>query len=298
MAGFMCRGTLRQLSIKALEPDVFTSVLSNGIKVISQPHSRGWASIAALIKVGPRYERAEYKGSSYFIEKLSFKSNEHQTHGQVLDAIHNFGGDLLTHMSKDALLHSVNFMPDQLPHVLDVLAKGIQDPIFSDEEFEEQQMMLSYIHQELQSNPTPIMHDLLHEAAFGKETLGNRSICTLETSQKLAVENIRKFYNACLQPDRITIGCTGVEHNELCNYLEQFFGSLQPSDFSILDTSSARFIGGTVHHHVDEAPVHPATQSPLAYVSLGFQSAHDMEDSFKFFVLQGLLGGGSAFSAG
>lgn len=87
----------------------------------------------------------------------------------------------------------------------------------------------------------------------------------------MCTENIRKFYNACLQPDRITIGCTGVEHNELCNYLEQFFGSLQPSDFSILDTSSARFIGGTVHHHVDEAPVHPATQSPLAYVSLGFQ---------------------------
>ncbi|EGD73053.1 hypothetical protein PTSG_04766 [Salpingoeca rosetta] len=290
--------TRRRLATQAYEPEIFTSVLPNGIKVISQPQGRGWASLAALTELGPRFEKDDYKGCSYFVEHLAFKSNESQTHSEVLEAIHAFGGDVLSQMNKDSLLHSINFIPDQLPAVVDVLANAMRTPRFSDDEVAEQFHMLDYALEMLQNNPRPLLNDLLFQAAFASRTIGNRSVCTKDEVVGVTPERVRAFYNACMQPDRLTFGATGIDHDVLCRHIEAAFGDMQATDTSILDFSTAEFVGGSAHMHVTEAPIHPATQSPLAYVGIGFKSPADVDASFKFFALQGLLGGGSAFSAG
>ena len=104
-----------------------------------------------------------------------FQSNEFQNHSEVLEAMLGFGGDVLTQMHKDSLVHSVNFIPDQLQSVVDVLAKGVLHPLFSDEEVEEQLAILQYAPEQIHANPAPLVTDLLYTAAFNG-TLGNKSV--------------------------------------------------------------------------------------------------------------------------
>eukprot|EP00055_Hartaetosiga_balthica_P005858 m.17783 g.17783 ORF g.17783 m.17783 type:complete len:477 (-) comp4838_c0_seq1:115-1545(-) len=287
----------RQFS-SSFEPFVQRTVLSNGVKVVSQAEGPGWSSIVAHVRVCPRYEQGPYMGASLLAEMHGLQANKFQTTEEVGAILDEIGGDVLTQRTKEGFVHSVNFMKSDLQKVMNVIGKCVSAPKFTVAEVTDNLEATKFIRMDQANNSKPLVLEGLHKASFAPGPLSQLSFPEETDVIHLSAENVNTFYKACLQPEWVTIGAVGVDHNELCELVEKEFGHLQPSDTSILDLAEAKFVGGTHHIKVKDAPIHPAMHMPLAHIGIAMESVPSGREQYVYFVLQALLGGGSSFSAG
>ena len=189
-------------------------MLPNGLVILTErmPHVRSVA-IGLWVKVGSRYERAEYAGVSHFIEHLLFKGTESRSAEDIARAIDSVGGTLDAFTSRENTCFYAKVLGEHLPLAVDLLSDLLLHPRLDAEDVEKERRVVLEEIKMVEDDPDDLIHDLFAQQVWrdhplGRPILGSRQTLQAITRQAV-VDQLRDFY----QPDRVIVAAAGdLEH--------------------------------------------------------------------------------------
>ena len=189
------------------------------------PHVRSVA-IGLWVKVGSRYERAEYAGVSHFIEHLLFKGTESRSAEDIARAIDSVGGTLDAFTSRENTCFYAKVLGEHLPLAVDLLSDLLLHPRLDPEDVDKERRVVLEEIKMVEDDPDDLIHDLFAQQVWrdhplGRPILGSRQTLQAITRQAV-VEQLRDFY----QPDRVIVAAAGdLEHGRVVELIRSALGN-------------------------------------------------------------------------
>lgn len=191
--------------------------------------------------------------------------------------------------------------------MLDLLSDSVLRPLIDESEVElARKSVVGEIEAlELKPDPAPILTELLHQAAFGKnQGLGHSQYC----ERSAAVDRIRpKEFNAFLSSlyrnNRMAVCCVGnVEHASFLEGARRAFDK-EPTFERHADPTDTAAVWNpslvAVEKDLSKVSLGPTPMPELVHLNIGFRSpSFNDPEHIAACVLQSLMGGGGSFSAG
>jgi hypothetical protein len=56
----------------------------------------------------------------------------------------------------------------------------------------------------------PVLNELIHSAAYGKQTLGNPKYCPVENVSKITSKHLYSYMKSFYKPSRTVLACVGI----------------------------------------------------------------------------------------
>ncbi|EGT53759.1 hypothetical protein CAEBREN_03909 [Caenorhabditis brenneri] len=287
--------------------------LPNGLKVCTENTYGDFVTIGVAVESGCRFENGFPFGVSRVLEKLAFNSSENfVSREDVFHQLEKSSGIVDCQSTRDTMMYAASCHRDGVDSVVKVISDTIWRPIINDEHLKEAKLIVSYENEDLPNKIEAIeilLTDYIHKAAFQNNTIGYPKF-GLNSLDKIRVSDVYGFLSRVHTPNRMVVGGVGVDHDEFVSIISRHFDtqkiiwnknpSLLPSKVPELDTSKSQYTGGEVRLQTDLNTLTIGKPYPLlAHVVLGLEGCSYKDDDFvAFCVLQSLLGGGGAFSAG
>lgn len=186
------------------------TTLPNGIRIIGEEVT-GFNSctVGIFVFTGSRDEKNSEIGIAHFTEHMLFKGTEKRTALEISKCIDSVGGILNAYTNKEYTCYYSKVVSDKLELALDLLSDIFLNSTFPEEELEkEKEVVVQEIHM-VNDTPDDLVHDLLVEAIYGKEGLGNSILGTEEIVRGFTKESIKNFIRDFYLNDRIIIACAG-----------------------------------------------------------------------------------------
>lgn len=208
--------------------DVSRSVLSNGLRVITEPmsHVRS-VSLGIWIGTGARRETAAQNGISHFIEHMLFKGTTNRSAEEIAKIVDSTGGQLDAYTAKELVSYNTKVIDDHLPIAFDILSDLVLNPLFSPEDIEKEKgVILEELKMEV-DNPEYLVHETFFSAFWRGHPLGRSILGTKATIRKFDSEALRAYYSEVYVPANIVITVAGrVTHEQITELAEKYFGHL------------------------------------------------------------------------
>lgn len=227
------------------------------------------------------------------MDKLAFKSTDTRDEEEVSNKITALGGQFLASSSRETLMYQASIFKNDTKPAMDILSDTILNPTLSPEELEYQLQSAYWEIKEIESKPDLILPELLHNVAYNHHTLGNPLLCPEERLSATTKPVIEQYLKEWFRPDRMVVAGCGIEHSELVQLTQDYFGGLTSSgevDDSVAN-QSATYTGGDLYL---EDPTQDFTHVYIAFEGVGIND----DDVYATAILQMILGGGGSFSAG
>lgn len=278
------------------ENDVKVTNLPNGLRVGTiDTHSRT-GNITIIFKTGPRFETPSERGLSAILNKMSFKSSENFTNEQLEMA----QDKIMFHSEVDSenLNYHITFYRENLENAIQVLADTILRPLFLQKDLDLVLNNLNVTYEEQYLNPvmSTVNSDLMFQACFGKEGLGQKQLYVKKDATREELFNYLKKY---IRADRCAIVGVNVDNEKFLNLVEKYFTFKNVKEE--ISKVESKWIGGESRYEYTDTPFEVMKQNipELTSVSISFKgSAVNDKDIYTAHVLETLLGGGDSFSAG
>jgi processing peptidase subunit alpha len=263
------------------------TTLSNGMRVVSHDADQASAHVGVHIDAGSRYEDSSNHGVSSFLETHALGATTNRSAFRLRRELDMLGLHVGVTATRDQTSLSADCLRDHLPHAL-----GSFSDILSNSEFHAHELpRVKDLYSEMQVEPrdeAPDLTEAVHAAAFKNNTLGNNLYASKANLQQINTETLVNYTNKFWTPNRMVVSGVGVQHAALVDMCNEFFGTAEAG--APLETAAAVYTGGDVRIPSNDG---------LTHVSLGFQSPNWLSDDVvPLLVLQTLMGGGGAFSAG
>jgi processing peptidase subunit alpha len=139
-----------------------------------------------------------------------------------------------------------------------------------------------------------LMNERIHETAYGNNaTLGVNQHCDPERVFDITTNQIEAYRQLFYRPSNMVIAGVGVEHDELAELVEHYFGDMTDTaaGLEIPERAKSVYTGG---QFIKSIPDFDFTRMQLAFPSAAF----GQDDLYALSTAQMLLGGGDSFSAG
>ena len=273
-------------SIPATRPDVATSVLPNGIRIISErmDHVRS-VSLGIWIATGSRTETAEENGISHFIEHMVFKGTKNRSAEEIARSVDSIGGGLDAFTSKELVSYNVKVLDEHLPEAFDVVADLVRNPLFMEADIEKEKgVILEELKMEV-DNPEYLIHEIFSSNFWKGHALGRPILGTKQTIRAFDRDKVEKYYKQFYTPSNILITAAGnLDHKKLVRLADRYFGDLKKRRTVKLEEKP------TPH-----APLVFRDKDSLeqVHVYLGVPSIPmPHEERFACYILNAVLGGG------
>ena len=206
-------------------------VLPNGLVVISEL-MRNFRSVTLgmWIRTGSRYEPAELKGISHFLEHMVFKGTEHRNVEEIARAVDRVGGMMDAFTTKETACFSAKVLDEHLPTVFDVLADLLLRPLFAEEEIvRERQVVLEEIKME-EDSPETLLNEIFMQNFWHGHPLGSPILGTPSTVASFDRARVTAWFRRSYVPGNIVIAAAGnVQHEHLMELVTREFGGLGAS---------------------------------------------------------------------
>ncbi|XP_020612289.1 mitochondrial-processing peptidase subunit alpha-like [Orbicella faveolata] len=231
------------------------TTLDNGIKVASEDSFGQFSTVGVVIDAGSRYEVDYPSGLSHLLEKLAFQSTvEFQSNDDIMQELEKFGGMADCSSFRDAIIYGTSCFTSGLPTVMKVLSQAVFQPQLTDQEIEEQKMVVQFELEnlEMRPDPEPVLTDLIHAAAFRDNTVGLPKLCPPENIGKFNSTILQDYMKRYYQPSRIVIAGVNVDHQHLADLTNDYFVNKPPmwqregEATESPDRSIAQYTGGIV----------------------------------------------------
>lgn len=203
------------------------SVLDNGLKVVScTMPDRQSLSLGIWIKVGGRFEAAQNKGISHFLEHLLFKGTKKYSCRQIKEAIEGRGGALNAFTSEEVTCYLVKLPAVYLDLALDVLSDMVLYPALPEEEVEKERTVILEEIKMYKDLPQSYVYELLDELLWPGQPLGMSIAGTLDSVAGIKREEIALFReNHYTAPNMIISAAGLLEHEKLVARIKNIFSS-------------------------------------------------------------------------
>jgi predicted Zn-dependent peptidase len=245
------------------------------------PHVRSVA-IGLWVKVGSRYERAEYAGVSHFIEHLLFKGTESRSAEDIARAIDSVGGTLDAFTSRENTCFYAKVLGQHLPLAVDLLSDLLLHPRLDSEDVEKERRVVLEEIKMVEDDPDDLIHDIFAQQVWRDHPLGRPILGTRQTLQAITrqavIEHLRDYY----QPNEVIVAAAGdLEHDRVVDLIRSALGDWQGR--SVPSNGGSPVCYHTVHHEErDSAQLHLV----LGAEGLPYNHRH----RYAFFLQNAILG--------
>ncbi len=270
----------------ALERDILTTTLPNGINVITEEmsHVRS-VSVGVWVSSGSRRETTEQNGISHFIEHMLFKGTTSRSAEVIARSVDSIGGNLDAFTAKEMVCYNTKVLDEHLPVALDVLSDLVLNPLFSEGDIEKEKgVILEEIKMDADS-PDYLVHEIFSSNFWKDHALGQPILGTKETVKRFNQGLVGDYYRSVYTPANVLITAAGnLSHETLVRLARERFENLAP------------------------ASAEPAADAPATHARIALKSKKDLEqvhvclgvpsypipheDRFICYVLNTILGGG------
>ncbi|EPY24713.1 mitochondrial processing peptidase [Strigomonas culicis] len=296
------RSFLRRGIVETITKENFTlSRLTNGLRVITCDDGNGITGMGLFTLNAARFEGPDSFGASAVYEFMPLHGGEIITEKEVSAALGMFGNAYKVCNNKEALAVMLMMPRYHQKDGLDLLDAMCLHPSTKAEKFEVAKQQTRERTQLLTRDPTTMCFEMVHDAAWSGQGLGNPLTPTEPQLEALTVDKFHRFFRTYTRPDRAVVAATGVaDHAEFALEAEKRLHFDYDATVTI-DVPASPYTGGDRRVQNTEAPesMNKFQEKNLSHVGLFFQGtpvAHP--DYYTLSVIQTLLGGGTSFSSG
>jgi processing peptidase subunit alpha len=263
------------------------TTLDNGLRVVSLDSDKASAHLGVHVDAGSRYEDASTSGLSHFLELHSYKSTSNRSALRFTSEMEKLGVNVGAVATREQTSFSADALRDHLPHALG----GIADTLANQEFFAHELPRSVDLYKEMYAEPNaanPNLFEGIHAAAYKNNTYGHPLYATSQGVDSITTEALVNYTSQFWTPERTVVSAVGVSHNALVDMCNEMFGA--HTNGAPVDKAAPVYTGGDVRLPSNDG---------LTHVTLGFQAPDwHSADVIPLLVLQSLMGGGGAFSAG
>jgi predicted Zn-dependent peptidase len=212
--------------------DVSKSVLSNGIKVITQrmPHLRS-VSMGIWVNVGGRDESPSESGMAHFIEHMIFKGTPKRTAFQIAKEFDAIGGQTNAFTSTENTCYHAKVMDTHMETMVDILSDIFLNSLFDEREVENERAVILQEIGMAEDSPDEYIHILSGMNFWSGNSLGRSVIGNRENVNRFDSDGIKRFFHRFYQPERIVISVAGnLDHGHFMDIAGPAFESIRPGD--------------------------------------------------------------------
>ena len=261
-------------------------VLSNGLTALVEPmpylHS---ASIGVWVKAGSMLEAPEENGLSHFMEHMAFKGTEKRSARQIAEEMDAVGGMLNAATSKLCTNYYAKVLDSDLPLAADILADIVCSPSLSQREMDKERGVVLEEIAMVEDSPEDVVFDLLAEAVFGSQSLGQTILGPAEKIAAYQPKDLIAFRKRHYGPKNVVIAIAGnVTKEQAQTLLEEKFGAWRGEAGEEFPTTTAVDAERKLSKNKDTEQVH------LCLSYRGCEMGSPM--AYPLAVLNTILGGG------
>ena len=269
-----------------VEPDVFRSVLPNGLRaIVRERPGTDVVAISVATRGGSRDERRETVGAAHFMEHMFFQGTERRPDSADLDReIEARGGWTNAWTGWESINFQVVTPIEDLDLAIDVIADQMVNSVFAPEKIDkERRVVLEELNGRLNS-PVTKAYDLFWIEVFGDHPARNLPIGNRATIDQSTREVLVAFRDTYFVANNMVVAVVGdVQHDEVFQKLSDAFAGMRTGPFPPKNT----------------APVPPLVQRMQTDVSPGQQArliaggptvGYDSPDRYVLNVIEAILG--------
>jgi processing peptidase subunit alpha len=249
------------------------------------------------------FEAADTRGAAHMLETLAFGGTEERSGEAVSSECQLHGMTASGGATRDALMYKVDTIRESTERAVALVAETSLHGALTERDMAAASRTMAYQWADHKDVAAQYMQDLMHAAAYGDGTpLGTPVMCD---TPKFSRDSLLQYRSSRFTPENMVLAGAGVDHDELVGWADKYFGHVQSpegGEGAVPAVSTTykggwaedRYAAGSVQSdHVLNA--HP----PLVHFAVCFPTVGwSDKDVVTVCVLDTLLGGGSAFSAG
>ncbi|PIP20929.1 MAG: peptidase M16 [Candidatus Omnitrophica bacterium CG23_combo_of_CG06-09_8_20_14_all_40_11] len=189
--------------------------LDNGVRIVTHnmPKMQSVA-VGVWIKVGARYETAENKGISHYLEHLLFKGSKKYSCRKLKESIEGVGGSLNGFTSEELTCYLAKLPHRYLDLGLDILSDMVINPLLPQEEVEKERTVILEELKMYKDLPQSYVYDLLDELLWPKQILGMSVIGSVKSINAIKREDLHLFQKRYYSPFNIVVSAVGLLDND------------------------------------------------------------------------------------
>lgn len=244
-------------------------------------------SFGVFVNVGSVRESSETNGYSHFIEHMQFKGTNRFNAVQISEAMDDIGAQMNAFTSKDMTCYYTKSASGDLEKCVDLLADMYFNSTFDETELEREKKVVIEEIDMGNDNPEDVCQDLLCEAAYKNQKMGQTIVGTaqnIEYSDRHSILNFKKKYYVASNTVISVAGNFDVD--KLDNLIEKYF---EP----YFDLSAQQVDEEEKSIHTDLF-LHKFKDTEQSHVALAFDGVAILpeEDRILFSMMSNILGGG------
>jgi len=266
------------------------TTLPSGLRVVTCDDKSPVASVGVFVEAGQRFEDEYTQGSSLALERMILGPTQNHSALAMNRAVAGLGTGVSASASKELISYGAEVLRTDVPAMLQIFGEAICNPVINQWDVDAAKKMLSEQAEERQYLVDEVsMSDMAHSTAYVNTPLAFPSAPTTNAIEMISAEGVSAFMNAFYTAPNTVVAAVGVEHDEVVEAVDKYFGSLGGEKMSPM---AAKYQGGEI-----QMPGYGS--DGMAHVALSFESVNWTDDSLAAVsVLQMMMGGGGSFSAG
>nr|CAG8448643.1 14306_t:CDS:2 [Entrophospora candida]CAG8579396.1 11441_t:CDS:2 [Entrophospora candida] len=269
----------RKYAASAAISPITVTKSKTGITTVSIKDSTPASSVSLVVKAGPRYETINKIGAAHYLKNFAFKNTTNKTAFRITRETELLGGVLAANLTRENLILTAEFLPDNLEYFLGVLSDVIFNTKYEPHEFKEVKQSVAFERSIAEATPEVLALEAAHEAAF-RDGLGNLLFANSTTKIK-SNEDVIAYANKVYTAPNITIIGTGVDHDKLTALTENLFKDI--SHAVPATPIASKYFGGEVRL---------ASGNDINHYILAFEGAPaGTPDFYTLQILRSLLDG-------
>ncbi len=203
--------------------------LDNGLRIVAHNMSGMQSvSIGIWIKIGGRYETAENKGISHYLEHLVFKGTKKYSLRALKESIEGVGGSLNGFTSEELTCYLVRLPYRYLILGLDILSDMVINPLLPQEEVEKERAVILEELKMYMDLPQSYVYDLLDSLLWPKQALGMSIIGTRDSVNAINRRDLHVYRLKHYTPYNIVVSAAGLlNYDKFLKRTERIFSHLK-----------------------------------------------------------------------
>ncbi len=211
---------------RAAEPTHRRSVLSNGLRIVTQqmPAARS-VSVGIFVGVGSRHEDDAHAGLSHLLEHLVFKGTvAHPEPGALSEAIERCGGSVNASTDRELTVYSSRVPADVAPTALAVVAELALRPLLRHRDLTAEKPVIVDEIRMYEDSPGDHVFSLFDQLLFGRHALGREIAGTPRSVRRANHETVVAHWRSWYRPEHLVLAVAGrIDHETVARIATGWF---------------------------------------------------------------------------
>ncbi|KAM3723697.1 Cytochrome b-c1 complex subunit 1 [Dirofilaria immitis] len=230
--------------------------LKNGFRIVTETNERPTVAIGVWIDSGSRFENDVNNGIANFLEHMLYRGTGKRSQTDLETELEKIGARFDSYTSREHNAFYIQCTAKDVENVAELLADVLQNAKLDQATLETERTRILYQINKASEDPSEVVFDYLHDAAFQGTPMAKSIYGTEETVRNLTQNDLRKYIDVQYRPSRMVLSAVGnIEHSKIVDLAERYFGNLTIGQSgSARNSKGVRFTGSEFLYRNDNIP--------------------------------------------